>query len=115
MTTIIEIRPSEKGTAVVTLVFTDEDGAAVVPTGLAWQLMRSSGVVVNNRTFALGSFSGSTIVLSGDDLAIFTGGDSGYRILSIQGVYISSAGSDLPLKGECKFTIDRLVGQVDSE
>ena len=115
MTTFIEIQPAEKGTAVVTLVFTDEDGASVVPTSLAWQLMRSDGTVIGTRTFANGSFSGGTIVLSGDDLAIFGSTDNGYRVLSIQGVYTSSAGSDLPLKGECKFSIDRLVGQVDSE
>ncbi len=110
MTTSIGIQPAEKGTAIVTLGFTDEDGAVVVPTNLAWQLMRSNGVVVNGRTFATGSFSGVTIVLSGDDLAILSRGDSGYRILSIQGIYTSSAGVDLPLKGECKFSISRFVG-----
>lgn len=113
MTTFISVEPAEKGTAVATLVFTDEDGAATVPSDLAWQLMRPDGTVINGRTFALGSFSGTTIVLSGDDLAMFGSTDTGYRVLSIQGVYDSDAGSDLPLKGECGFAIDRLLGQVD--
>lgn len=113
MTTDIEIQPAEKGTAVVTLSFTDEDGNTVVPSSLAWQLMRTDGTVVNNRTFANCSFTGNTIVLSGDDLAIFAGRDSGRRILSIQGSYDSNAGTGLPIKGECSFSISRLMGQAD--
>ena len=113
MTTSISVQPSEKGTAVVTLAFTDEDGSTIVPTSLAWQLMRVDGTVVNSRTFAAETFTGTQIVLSGLDLAIFGSNDSGSRVLSIQGVYNSSAGSDLPLKGECKFVIDPLLGQVD--
>ena len=113
MTTSISVQPSEKGTAIVTLAFTDEDGTTVVPTSLAWQLMRSDGTVVNDRTFADGSFSGTEIVLSGNDLAMFGGSDSGHRVLSIQGVYDSDAGPDLPLKAECNFAIDRLLGQTD--
>ena len=113
MTTSISIKPAEKGTAVVTLSFQDEDGNAVVPTSLAWQLMKSDGTVINGRTFAAGSFTGTTIVLKDDDLAIWGSSDSGYRALSIKGVYTSSAGSNLSLTGECKFVIDRLLGQVD--
>jgi hypothetical protein len=110
---ISSIKPAEKGTAVVTLAFTDEDGSTVVPTSLAYQLMKSDGTVINNRTFALSTFTGTEIVLSGDDLAMYGSSDSGFRILSVQGVYDSTAGSDLPLKEECKFVIDQLVGQED--
>ncbi len=113
MTTSISVQPSEKGTAVVSLAFTDEDGTTIVPASLAWQLMETDGTVINSRTFAVSTFSGTQIVLSGLDLAIFGSSDSGIRVLSIQGVYDSSAGSALPLKGECKFSIDRLLGQTD--
>ena len=114
MTTVItSIKPNEKGTAVVTLAFTDEDDNTVVPTSLEWQLMKSDGTVINSRTFANGSFVGTEIVLSGNDLAIFGNSDSGNRVLSIQGVYDSTAGSDLPLKDELKFVVNRLLGQVD--
>lgn len=111
--TIDSTKPAEKGTAVVTLAFTDEDDTAVTPTSLAWQLMKSDGTVINTRTFALGSFSGTEIVLSGDDLAIFGSSDSGYRILSVQGVYDSDAGTDLPINAELKFVVDALIGQTD--
>lgn len=113
MTTYISVTPSEKGTAIVTLAFTDEDGTTVVPTSLAWQLMRTDGTVINSRTFALGSFAGTTVVLSGDDLAMFGATDRGVRVFSVQGVYDSDAGTGLPLKGECRFKIDALLGQAD--
>ena len=114
MTTVItSVKPNEKGTAVVTLAFTDEDDNTVVPTSLQWQLMKSDGTVINERTFANGSFTGTEIVLSGDDLAIFGSSDNSRRVLSIQGEYDSNAGSGLPLKGECKFVINKLLGQVD--
>lgn len=113
---VSSIKPAEQGTAVVTLAFTDEDEATVVPTSLSWQLMRvDDGSTVNERTFANCSFSGSTIVLSGDDLATFGLSDTGDRVLSVQGVYTSSAGSDLPLKGELSFTVEKLLGQIDIE
>ena len=112
--TISSTKPAEQGTAVITLAFTDEDEITVVPTSLAWQLMRIDGTVINSRTFALETFTGTEIVLSGDDLAMFGSRDTGRRRFSVQGVYDSSAGSDLPLKAECEFIIDRLLGQVDS-
>ncbi len=115
MTTIItDIEPNEKGTAIVTLAFTDEDGATVVPTSLTWQLQKLDGTIINSCTFATKTFSGTSIVLSGDDLAIFGDTDSGQRVLSVQGVYSSDAGSDLPMKDECRFSIGRLLGQTDS-
>lgn len=114
MTQIIkDIKPNEKGTAVVTLTFTDEDGVSVTPSSLEWQLMRGDGTIINNRSFANGSFSGDTIVLSGDDLAVFGNRDNGSRVLSIQGEYDSSAGNGLQLKDECQFNIQRLLGQTD--
>ncbi len=111
--TVSPEKPAEKGTAVITLAFVDEDGTTVVPTGLAWQLMKTDGTVINGRTFAIGSFSGTEVVLSGDDLVIFGDSDSGYRVFSVQGVYDSDAGTDLPINAELKFAIDRLLGQVD--
>lgn len=67
---IISIMPNEKGTAIVTLTFTNENGAVVVPISAAWQLMKTDGSIVNGRAFADCSFSGTEIVLSGNDLAI---------------------------------------------
>ena len=113
--TMSPTRPAELGTAVITLAFTDEDGITVVPTSLAWQLTRTDGTVVNSRTFALGTFTGVTVVLSGNDLAMFGSRDTGKRVFSVQGVYDSTAGAgtSLPLKAECEFSIEKLLGQVD--
>jgi hypothetical protein len=106
--TVSEIKPAEDGTAIITLTFTDEDGTTVIPTELKWQLMETDGTIINNRTFALGSFTGTTIVLFGDDLAI-EDGESLCRILSVQGIYDSTAGNNLPIKGELMFWIDAFI------
>ena len=113
--TISTTKPAEQGTAVVTLAFTDEDGATVVPTGSAWQLMQTDGTVVNSRTFALSTFSGTKVVLSGDDLAMFGSSDSGDRVFSVKGVYDSSAGSGLTIPAELSFRVQKLLGQADTE
>ena len=109
----ISVKPNEKGTAIVTFTFTDEDGEAVVPATSAWQLMKTDGTIINSRSFANCSFIGSEIVLSGDDLAIFGPSDSGVRIIAFQGTYDSSSGSGLRLNDEERFTIEKLVSQTD--
>lgn len=129
--TVIPEKPAEKGTAVFEIYYTDEDGTNVVPTGCAWQLMRSDGTIIgedpDDRTFAKSTFTcddtfvnnagvsvtGKILVISGDDLAVFGGTDNCERVLSVQGTYSSDAGSNLPVNGECEFEIDRLLGQVD--
>src|SRR6056297_1983695 len=117
MTTTISIKPNELGTAVITMSFTDEDDAAVTPTDLQWQLMKSDGTIVNDRAFADNAFTAlageATVVLSGDDLAMFGANDSGRRVFSIQGVYDSTAGTGLPIKDEAVFVIQQLLGQTD--
>lgn len=103
-------RPNERGTAVFTLAFTDEDGATVVPTASAWQLMKTDGSIVNSRAFASCSFSGTTVVLSGDDLQLFASDDK-KRIFAIEAVYNSTAGNNLPLVDEVQFKINPLISQ----
>lgn len=109
----ISTMPKEKGTAIVSVVFTDETGAVVTPTVAAWQLQRTDGSIVNNRSFDLCPITGADIVLSGLDLAIFGISDNGYRIFSVQGTYDSDLGVDLPIPDEFKFKIDRLMSQLD--
>lgn len=112
----ISITPFEKGTAIVTIAPTDEDYAALVfgeLTNPQWQLMKTDGTVVNGRTFAASSMTSLEFVLSGDDLAIFGDSDRGNRVLSFYATYDSTAGSDLPLVGECTFNVQRVLGQVD--
>ena len=119
MTTTITVKPNELGTAVITMSFTDEDDAAVTPTSLQWQLMKSDGTIVNDRAFADNAFTASageaTVILSGDDLAMFGDKDNGRRVFSIQGEYDSTAGVGLPLKDEVNFRVQKLLGQTDQE
>ena len=97
--------PCDGSTAIITMEYKDEDGTPVVPSNLQWQLINKAGDIINGRTFATGSFTGDTIVLKGDDLLFLTNLDSGERWFAVKGIYNSSAGSDLPLIGELKFTI----------
>ena len=117
MTSTISIKPAEKGTAVVTISPTDENGDSLLfgeLTNPQWQLMRHDGTVINERTFNNSSMSSLEVVLKGDDLAIFGGSDSGIRYFSFQATYNSTLGSNLPLHDECSFSIERLLGQEDS-
>jgi len=106
----LSTKPNERGTAIFTLEFTDEDGAIVIPSTSAWQLMKSDGTIVNDRDFASCSFSGTTVVLSGDDLQLFASDDK-KRIFAIQAAYDSTAGNDLPLVDEVQFKINPLLSQ----
>ncbi len=117
MTQTITVTPAEKGSAVVTIAPVDEDGVALTIGQLTlpkWQLMRTDGTVVNTRTFALCSLTALSFVLKIADLAVFGVTDNLIRVLSFQATYDSSAGTGLPLNAECRFKIDRLLGQVDS-
>lgn len=116
MTQTITVTPNERGTAVVTVTPTDEDGNALTFEELTtpkWQLMRSNGTVINGRTFSASSMTSLTFVLSGDDLVLFGKSDNQIRVLSFSATYNSTAGNGLPLIAECKFKISAVVGQVD--
>ena len=103
------VKPKEKSTAVITLVFTDEDGNTVVPTNTEWQLSDLFGNIINGNTFASNPFTGTIVVLQGDDLQILSTSDNGDRRFAVQGLYTSSAGSNLPLNDEFEFNVCDLV------
>jgi len=101
---------NEGGTAVVSFTLTDEDDAVAVPNITFWTLLRTStGDIVNSRDWS--SLVGSDIVLTGDDLALFKGGDDGKRTVGIRGTYDSSAGDDLNFREEIQFSITDLVSK----
>lgn len=116
MTQAITVRPTEQGSAIVTITLADEDDNALVfaqLTNPAWQLMQADGTVVNDRTFALCTMTSLTFALTGDDLAAFGRKDLGTRILSFQAFYDSSVATGLAITAECSFKISKLLGQVD--
>jgi len=97
--------PCDSGSAIITLSFLDENDEVTPVSSLQWQLINKAGDIINERDFASNSFSGDTVVLSGADLLLQTNLDSGERWFAVKGTYNSSAGSDLPIIGELKFTI----------
>lgn len=112
MPTLLTTTAEEKSTLIVTAAFADEDGGDVIPSSITWTLTDSAGIVINSREdVEVASPAASVdIVLSGDDLALQTG-ESGsvLRVLTVESIYDSGAGSDLPLKDSVKFLLNDLV------
>jgi hypothetical protein len=105
----ITVMPPEKGTAKVTVTFSDETGASVAPSAVTWTLTDRAGNVINDRLdVAVTPGATVTFALYGNDLAI-TGNDA-QRVLLIEATYNSSLGSNLPLKAQAFFTVAELVG-----
>ena len=110
MATVLGTKAPEEGTYILTVAFKDDTGTAVVPDSITWTETDTSGSVVNSRlNVAVAVPAASiTIVLSGADLAIQRPSILG-RIVTIEAVYDSDAGNDLPLNAEIRFTIEPLV------
>lgn len=108
-TTNLTVMPAEKGTAKVTVTFTDETGESVAPSAVTWTLTDTKGVVINSRQDVTVTAGASvSFALYGNDLAI-TGNDA-RRVLLIEATYNSDLGSNLPLKAQAVFSIAELVG-----
>lgn len=110
MTLVLDTFAVQNGTLAVEVAFTDENGHAIVPNeGLTWTLTDLSGAVVNNRqNVYVSPGATTTIVLSGNDLAL-QGNYSAERLLTITGTYNGSAGNGYPLYEQCQFTVTRLT------
>jgi len=106
----LTVHANEQSTFVVTVAFKDEEGNDVTPTSMNWTLTDSDGNVINNRENVVVNSPSSSedIVLSGDDLAV-TDENNRVRILTVEAVYSSSLGSNLPLKDDVTFTVDNLI------
>ena len=91
--------------------FSDEDGTPEVPKALTWSLTTSTGTFVNERENVVVSELAANvdIVLSGDDLAILGTSDNRVRILTVEGIYDSALGDNLPIKDSCSFSVQDLV------
>lgn len=101
----------EGSTYAITVTFRDDEGALVVPSSATWTLSDPCGDVINARDgIAIGSLASSvTVVLSGNDLDLVDDDDTGERIFTVEAVYSSDLGNDLPMKSEVTFTITALV------
>ena len=109
MPTNLTTRAQEESSYTITAAFTDEDGSAVTPSSVTWTLTDTYGNVINSRSgVSVTPGTSVDITLSGDDLAISESGDFINRILTVEAVYDSSYGTDLPLKDSATFQIDNL-------
>ena len=102
----------EKSTFVIEASFTDADGTPVAPSAASWTLSDSAGAIVNARHQISFSPLGESVkaVLSGADLALAGDSDDCQRLITIEATYSSTLGSNLPLKEEALFRIQKLVG-----
>ena len=111
MSTVLETHATEKSTYVVEVSFFDETNTPASPTAVEWTLTDTNGEVINDREGEAGDLLPVIkILLSGSDLAI-TEGETvpAKRILTVEAVYDSDLGTDLPLKEEFIFYVDNLV------
>lgn len=103
----------EEGAMLLNVIFRDERRREIVPKTQTFQLMKLDRSVINSRTFALGSFTGNKVILSGDDLAVFGDDDTLFRIFAVKGTYDSTYGDDLPCVCEIEFVITRMLNIPD--
>ena len=110
MMTVLSTKANEGSAYTLTIAFTDEDGSAVTPDSITWDLTDTDGNAINSRTTVSVAVPASSIniTLSGDDLAI-PRPEMLWRVVTIEAVYDSSYGSNLPLKDEIMFEIQPLV------
>jgi hypothetical protein len=100
----------ERSTYVITTTFTDESGAAVVPTSCTWSLRNNAGEIVNSRSsVATVIATAITIVLTADDL-MYEPTVNTTRVLTIQATYSSDIGAGLPLVDEFVIPIRPIEG-----
>jgi len=100
----------ERSTYIVTVTFTDETGASMVPDTLQWSLRDNYGSIVNSRASVAASVATAVnIVLSGADL-VYEENSLSHRVLVIEATYTSANGSGLPLKDQAGFDLNDIVG-----
>lgn len=104
MPKVLSALAPERGTYVIDVSFFDENEASVVPNSVTWTLTDALGTVINSRTEVSATPAATvSIVLSGDDLDI---DDTSTRNLTVEALYTSNLGVNLPLKEWALFYID---------
>ena len=110
-----DIEFDEKSSGSVTLEFADENGDAVIPTSIKWTWTTVDGVtVINDREQVVISVPAASveILLEGDDLAFTEAEQTAKEVdrrLTIEAVYNSDLGTDIPLRDDTIITIRNLI------
>ena len=111
MPVTISSHAREGGTILLPVNFTDEDGDSFKPNSISWKLTDEDGTVINGRSsVSLTANSSTSVVLTGDDLAI-TGTVRKIVKVKVFGTYNSDYGTNLTYREEATVVIDNLVGE----
>ncbi len=103
-----------KSTFAVAVAFTDDSGAAVVPSSITWTLTDALGNIINGRNAVTVPTPAAaiSIVLSGEDIDYATSA-SKRRVLTVSALYNSTLGAGLPDVDSLSFPIaDTLTGNI---
>jgi len=110
-----DIEFDEESSGSIVVEFEDRDGDDVIPTSIKWTLTTTDGVtIINEREQEDVETPAASIeiLLSGDDLALLTAEVSDRTVarkLTIEAVYDSDLGDDLPLNSEKSFSVRNLA------
>ena len=107
----LELHANEKGTYQMTAAFTDLAGNAVTPDTIIYTLTNVERTIINDReAVSVTPATSVNVILSGHDLAMQVG-ESGpvKRVFTLEVVYDSDEGTNLPLNEEAIFIIDPLL------
>ena len=105
---------NEESVGFVTVAFTTRKGVAVIPDSIAWTLSTKDGAtIINEREQVAVAVPAASveITISGDDLSLFATEQTFRdvrRLLTIEAVYDSDLGDDLPLRGDKIITVRNL-------
>lgn len=109
MTTKLALKAFERSSYVISVAFKDDNGTAVTPNKVSWDLSTLGGTIINNRLNVSETPATSIdIVLSGSDLRTLASEGNRQivgRLVTIRGSYDSAAGTDLELSGDVKFDL----------
>jgi len=110
-----DIEFDEESSGSIVVEFEDRDGDDVIPTSIKWTLTTTDGVtIINEREQEDVETPAASIeiLLSGNDLALLTAEISDRTVarkLTIEAVYDSDLGDDLPLNSEKSFSVRNLA------
>ncbi|HUW12750.1 MAG TPA: hypothetical protein VM537_23690 [Anaerolineae bacterium] len=110
MPTTLTTWATEDSTYLVIASFTDESESAVVPNSITWSLADKDGTTINARSAVAVAVPAASIniLLSGDDLEA-AGSEATSLLLTVNAVYDSDLGEDLPLIAQCWIPIHGLI------
>ena len=112
MPVLLSVHATEKSTYIVTITFTEENGAVVIPDTIKWTLTDLYNTTINSLEDVIIAVPAASndVLLKGDDLQILGSGDDGARVFTVEATYTSlTFGANLPLNGSARFSVDDLI------